>query len=138
MWRKYFILAVCFLALTGCVIVALYLYNKPHQGVAGIVACCHVSAADLYGAFARDEREADRRYVDKVVEVKGKIATVEVTDSTENIGMATDDSVGRINCDLTVKRGTKTLPPAVGATVTIKGRCAGFLQDVNLVDCLVQ
>ena len=47
-----------------------------------------------------------------------------------------DPGGGGINCQLFA--GTKVDPePRSGDAVTVKGRCTGFLMDVNLADCVL-
>ncbi|HTJ13218.1 MAG TPA: hypothetical protein VL547_14380 [Dinghuibacter sp.] len=110
-----------------------YLYNKPHQGVNSETASARLEAKNLYAAFQTDENKANGQYLGKVVEVKGKISAKTSGSLQLSCG---DAATGGINCSLAPGQ---TLPGTdSSAIVTIKGRCTGYLMDVNLVDCIIE
>lgn len=115
----------------------LYLYNKPHTDVKDIQASVTTTAADFYNEFQQDENAANKKYLDKVVAVKGVVAQVEKSDTTMNILLRAGDEMGGVNCSIS-KNGINTLFVHTNDSVTIKGRCAGFLLDVSLVDCVIE
>ena len=131
------LLAITVVVLSG-VSAVLYLYNKPHQNVGGMRPALRISATELYGAFRKDESAANRRLGDKVIEVIGTVIVAEVTDSTASIQLDTGDPGGTVSCGFSLDRRQKASFPSKGSEVTIKGRCIGFLQDVNLVDCVLE
>jgi len=91
---------------------------------------CTVSAVDLVRAYESDGARADSAYLDRIVEVTGTVAELD----TSGIILAGGDLAG-VGCQLD-RRNSPRLP-RVGSTVRIKGRCAGSLMDVVLVDCVV-
>ena len=117
---------------------AFYLYNKPHLDVGHLRPAFRMDAADLYKAYAHDEAAANRNYVDKVIEVKGTISDETATDSNFSLFLNTGDPLGVINCGFHRSRHTKQKFPLKGTVVVIKGRCTGFLNDVNMVDCVME
>jgi hypothetical protein len=137
MRKKYYILITCFVLLVSGTAWALYLYNKPHQNVAGLRPAFRIDGADLYSEYRRDEAAANQKFTNKVLEVKGVIAGEQFTDSTVNIQLSTGEPDAVINCNFLVKDPVKPHFPSKGAAVAIKGRCTGFLEDVNLVDCVI-
>ena len=138
MKKKYVLLVVINVVVLSGVSVALYLYNKPHADVSGMTPELRVSAMDLYKAFQKDETAANRQFGDKVIAVTGAIAAEDVTDSTASLQLTTNDPAGSVNCAFVGGKKEKGSLPARGSVVTVKGRCTGFLQDVNLVDCVVE
>lgn len=111
------------------------LYDKPHQSAAGESVSLSIPADSLYHEYQSDEHTADQKYLGKVIEVSGKISEIQHNGSSEIWILSTQPGGGGINCELFP--GAKTnLHPKAGDVVTIKGRCTGFLMDVNLADCV--
>ena len=138
MRKKYLLLlAVSVVVLSG-VAAALYLYNKPHRNVGGLSPALRISATDLYSAFRKNEPAANHRFGDKVIEVTGTLIAAEITDSTAALQLDTGDPAGTVSCGFILDKGQKAGLPSKGSVVAIKGRCIGFLQDVNLVDCVFE
>lgn len=67
MRMRYIVLTAIMVVVLSGVLWALYLYNKPHQGVAGLSAELRVSATELFDFFRRDEAAANRRFAGKVI-----------------------------------------------------------------------
>jgi hypothetical protein len=116
---------------------AYHLYVKPHQSAAGESADFTVSADSLYRQYQTDERSADLKYLGKVIEVSGKLSEVQHSGNSEIWILSPQPGGGGINCQLFA--GTKIDPePKAGDAVVVKGRCTGFLMDVNLADCVLR
>ncbi|MEO8116698.1 MAG: hypothetical protein ABI653_03560 [Bacteroidota bacterium] len=128
--------------LTGIVLLILFAIiliflkiNKSHGNVASEKTDIHISAEKLYSDFKNDENKANEMYLDKVIEVSGKIATVS-KQSSQYIILLDATSTGGINClMLDDSSAIAQLKPA--GDITIKGKCTGFLIDVNLNDCVL-
>ena len=137
MRKKYFLIAgIVILVLGGTAAVwGWYLYNKPHQGVTGVKAKASIDAKTLYDAFNRNEDSANRQFLGGVLEITGLVTGVSKTDSTYSIALSGGD-LGGINCGMAANGGMPV--PDKNATVTIKGRCTGYLVDVNMVDCVIE
>lgn len=135
MRKKYFLIA-------GVIVLILlglgagwgwYLYNKPHAGVGGVAATAKLEAGKLFGAFQTDETRANGQYLGKVVEVRGRVASTTPQSLQLDCG---GGAAGGINCSLAPGQ---TVPKTdTTAYVTVKGRCTGYLMDVNLVDCIIE
>jgi tRNA_anti-like len=135
MRKKYFFgIGILLICLAGWGIYTLY---KPHRNVEGEDTVATLTAINMYQEFANRESLANQKWVGKVVEVTGRISSV--TDAGKYVSLnlaATAD--GGVNCSL-----LKTdLPPDnkfnKGDSVIVKGKCTGFLMDVNLVDCIIK
>ena len=73
----------------------------------------------------------------KVLSVSGRLTEIQHSGKSEIwiLSAGANASGGGINCQLFA--GTKVdNEPRPGDAVTIKGRCTGFLMDVNLADCV--
>jgi hypothetical protein len=116
---------------------AYHLYVKPHQSAAGESADFTIDADSLYQQYQTNEHLADQKYLGKVIEVSGKLSEIQHSGSTEIWILSPQPGGGGINCQLFA--GTKPDPePKSGDPVTVKGRCTGFLMDVNLADCVLR
>lgn len=134
--RKAIFLSGLVLFLVVMAAFAFYFINKPHANVEGIEANVVVSAENLYSQYKANEIEADKKYLNKVVEVTGEVAAVANSNHHYIITLKTKQ-LGGINCEMMMK-DTNTLSKIKENKITvIKGRCIGFLADVNLVDCVL-
>jgi hypothetical protein len=136
MRRKYLLIAgIVWLVLF---LFGLYIYFKPHSSVAHTSPDLKIEAVELYNQFQQDEVAANKKYLDKVIEVKGRVNEVQHNSSGTSIQLDAGPNAGGINCSFTGSESGIPLP-SKGSLITIKGRCSGYLMDVNLVDCaLVQ
>jgi|SRR6516225_4100401 hypothetical protein len=135
MRKKYIVIAAIIWILL--VLAGLYFYNKPHRSAASLDPDIRVEAVDLYGQFQINESIANKKFMDKIIEVKGKVADIQQSGNTTSIQLDGGSPGGGINCSLSGSVSNSSLP-AKGALVAIKGRCSGFLMDVNLVDCVIE
>jgi hypothetical protein len=120
-----------------CLLVALWLYKQyqePRTGVELAKADFSITAEALYSAFSQNEKEADKKYGGKVLEVSGVIADVQAAGPAINVLLSSGSAAGGVNCSFIKNDNRSKL--LTGAQVTVKGRCAGFLMDVSLVDAV--
>ena len=137
MTRKHAVLAgvaIVILALAG---MGLYWYNKPHTGVGNKAPDVQISAADLYSAYQRDEINADKKFLNKIVEVTGEVTEVQNTSGSIIVTLGVPGEMGGVNCRLTTVGKNPDTTSYQTKIITIKGKCSGFLMDVNLVDCVI-
>ncbi|MEQ1587819.1 MAG: hypothetical protein ABL895_18175 [Cyclobacteriaceae bacterium] len=108
------------------------MYNKPHRNPATETPI-KVSATELFKSFESNETEANQLYLDKVLEVTGKITEVS---SNQNgmpvLALETENIVFGVRC--TMENGE--LITQVGETVTVKGICTGYLSDVIITNAI--
>ncbi len=135
MLKKYFfgivILLVC---LAGF---GIYKVMKPHHNVENENSEASLPAKVLYSEFQSNEDLAVKKWTGKVIEIKGKISSVSENENYVSIILGVT-AEGGVNCSVL----KKDLHPGdhfrIGEEITIKGKCTGFLMDVNLVDCVVK
>ena len=115
----------------------IYTVFKPHRNVASQQAVANLPAVDLYHDFESDENLANKKWVGKVIEITGTISSVSETGNYISINLRAAENAG-VNCSL-LKSDVKSEDlPRAGDQITVKGKCTGFLIDVNLVDCIVK
>ena len=136
--KKYYIAAGICMLLSFAFGFAFYLYSKPHRDTWDIKAEFIFDARDLYREYRNNETAADKKLVDKVIEVKGTVSDMRQNDSTADIQLNTGDPQATISCSFLLAGHKKISLPPKGVLVKIKGKCTGFLEDVNLVDCVVE
>ena len=130
--KKWIFLGVIALCLVAAVF-GYYQYNKPRAGVASASSDYTLSATDLFTAFSTDEAAANSRYTNKVITVEGVVTDIQQSENNILLLLKVSD-VGGISCSLA--KVPKEMPKS-GETVKVKGRCTGFLMDVNLVDAII-
>jgi len=114
-----------------------YLYTKPHANAGGKATDVTLSADSLYGAYKKDEPNADKSFLNKIVEVKGVVQSIEMSNGRPVVILSTGDD-GNINCQMALDSTAVFATLHKASTVTIKGKCSGYLMDVNLVDCVIK
>jgi tRNA_anti-like len=135
MRKKYFFgIGIVLLCLA---ILGIHSIFKPHQNVEGESPAASFSARDLFNEFQHDETAADKKWVGKVLEVKGVISSVSEAGKYESVNLAAT-SDGGVNCSFLKKDVDSSTGFIKGDSITIKGKCTGFLMDVNLVDCVIK
>jgi hypothetical protein len=135
MKKKYFLAgSIVLLLLAGW---GFYWYHKPHSDTTNEDADFKISATDLYAAFQRDETAAGKKFMGKVIEVKGSATDIETGPASANILMDAA-AAGGISCSFSQDGIPSAAAIKKGSTITIKGRCTGYLMDVNLVDCVLK
>jgi len=135
MQKKYFIIIATIVLVVAAWVYHLFTANRP--GLAGMKPDISMDATDLYNQYQSNESTADKKYLDKVIEVKGTVTDIQQTDTTLSIELKGAD-LGGINCGIADAVDNKALAFQKGAAITIKGRCSGFLMDVNMVDCVIE
>jgi len=115
---------------------AFHLFTETRPGLVNIKADVSINADELYNQFQVDETVANKKYLDKIIEVNGIVTDIEQTDSTLSIELKGTET-GGVNCGI-ADVTNKKLSFQKGSTISIKGRCSGFLMDVNMVDCVIE
>ncbi len=136
MKKKNFFFAGIIFCLLIVIATAFYWYQKPRSSVSDIKPAYTVNAKDLYTQFQQDETKANQQFLGKIVQVKGAVDNVQVTDSTVSLLLSSGNEMGGVNCSM-AKNKQDVTPPLKGAIIQVKGRCIGFLMDVNLADAVI-
>lgn len=117
-------------------VVGYYMYNKPVESLRNEEPAFRVSADTLFAAYEQDEAAANARYLDQVLEVQGKIASVNTDTSGLSLTLQTGSAMFGVICKLEDKSAEES-NFIIGQQVRLKGQCTGFLMDVVLIRCTV-
>ncbi|HVY74596.1 MAG TPA: hypothetical protein VG890_07185 [Puia sp.] len=115
---------------------AARLYLKPHRSTVDDAADYTIAAVALYQEFESNEQAAGKKFTGKVLEVQGLVTSI-VSDARNINILLNATGTGGINCSFSAMDSAGLGKIKKGDSVSIKGRCTGFLMDVNLVDCVI-
>jgi hypothetical protein len=133
--RLFFLGALVCILMIGAT--AFYWYQKPRTSLNNIKPDYTLTAKELYEAFQQDETKANKQFIEKIIQVTGTVDNVHVTDTTTSLVLSGGD-LGGINCSVRKSNLKEQTTPVKGENVKVKGRCIGFLMDVNLIDAVIE
>ena len=126
-------LAIALIVIIGGVIVGYFMWNKPKRDVAdekGII----ISASQLVKEYQQNEAEANKKYLDKAIQVSGVVNEIKNNQEGKvTIMLGSDDAFTGVFC--TLKEQANDIKQ--GAAIVIKGICSGMLTDVRLREAVV-
>jgi tRNA_anti-like len=132
-WIKVALFAVVFLAVAA-VWFGLHEFNLKHPDTSKVKPDFVVTATALQKEFEDNEKEASSKYIKKIIEVSGTIATVTPADSTHiNVSLKTGSDISSVICTFTASGDHPKF--LTGEEITLRGECSGFLMDVLLNNC---
>jgi hypothetical protein len=134
--REFFSGGIVLLILVG--LLGYYFFNKPRGSSADEDTSASVPADILYNQYQQNEHNADLKYLGKVIEVKGVFSEMSDNKGLKILELSPQKNGGGISCQLFAQNNNLFIIPKKGDTIIIKGKCTGFLMDVNLVDCVVK
>ena len=124
---------VVFIALAG-ILAALYMFNLKHTDMAKARPDFKITSTILQKAFEDDETAASKFYINKILEVTGKIASVKPAENKFiSICLVTGSDLSSVICTFPAISDPSML--CVGEEITLRGECSGFLMDVLLNNC---
>ena len=132
---KIALFVVTFIALSA-ILAALYMFNLKHTDMAKAKPDFVITASLLQKDFETDETAASTKYINKILEVTGKITLVKPGENNIlSISLATGSEMTSIICTFPAISDPSKLKD--GKDITIRGECSGFLMDVLLNNCAV-
>jgi hypothetical protein len=131
MIKKVFMGVGLLLIVTG--IFVYKLYTREHRMVEQ-EQYTSMNAQQLFLAFEENEAQANTKFLNQVIEVKGVISEV-LTNQENNtvVVLKSNDPLFGISCTLE----QPTIRLREGDSLIVKGICTGFLSDVVLTDCII-
>jgi hypothetical protein len=112
-----------------------FVFNKPHRSVDKPDLL--VSASELINDFEADERAANKKYLGKVLEVRGTVTEVIEKQNSFVLLLGDTSTVSRVSCTLEDEQDSMAYGLRAGDALTLRGICSGRLLDVVLVDCRI-
>jgi hypothetical protein len=132
-WIKIALFSVLFIAV-AVVLVGLHEFNLKHPDTSKVKPDFVLTATALQKEFEDNEKEASSKYIKKIIEVSGTIATVIPADSTHiNLSLKTGSDVSSVICTFAATGDHAKF--LTGEEITLRGECSGFLMDVLLNNC---
>jgi len=130
---KIALFVVLIIAISG-ILAALILFNKKHPDTAKAKPDYVINATALQKEFEDNEKTASARYINKILEVSGSIASLTPADSNHfNISLKTGSDLSSVICTFSGIYDHSMFKP--GDEITLRGECSGFLMDVLLNNC---
>jgi hypothetical protein len=134
--KKFIFYAIAAVIVAGAF--GYYYVNMPKASLQNKQPDIIISPAKLLADFTTDEQEANKKYLDKIIEVSGKVASrSEDKNKKVTILMDTGDPMSNITCELSPGQSEKSSGFEEGSIIEVKGVCTGMLADVVLVDCVI-
>lgn len=126
-----------FVGIAAVVIFGIYLFNKPHKNVSRAKPDYTMEAKALFTEFEEREEEANKAYLDKVLQISGTVKEVTADDEGGlSVTLDTGNDFFGVVCELQESSKWTREDFKAGQEVTFKGLCSGMLMDVVLVRCV--
>jgi hypothetical protein len=134
---KYLVIAVILAIAVGAVVV-IYVFNKPQANLLNKEADFSVSAADILLEYESNEEQANTKYLNKIIDVKGPIAEyTSNADSSLTITLRDSSAMFGVSCNVLNPGDDITSLLEKGKTIVIRGTCSGYSMDVALNNCFI-
>ena len=127
--------SILILLLAASVYYYVFVYSVQNHRDLNKELAISISATDLSKAFITNELAANQKYLNKVIEVKGAVLSMDY-DQTHQKTILLGSEMELSNVFVTLKDSSKGFK--IGDTVLIKAICNGFLSDVVLIDGVLQ
>ena len=108
---------------------ALYMFNLKHTDMAKAKPDFVITATALQKEFEDNETTASAKYINKILEVTGTIASVTPAESNNlNISLKTGNDISSVICTFPAIGDPSKFK--TGDEITLRGECSGFLMDL--------
>jgi len=129
--KKLLISAVIIGAIAAYFIWANFLKTAP--SMRKLDTAFQVEAVALYKEFDSNEATANAKYLNKIIEVTGVVANIEVSEDSKPIISLKTEGFGVIKCTMESDLDDEELLEIrMNSTLVIKAECIGMLLDVLL------
>lgn len=126
-----------FVGIAVFAIFVIYLFNKPHKNVSRAKPDFTMEARALFTEFEEGEEEANKKYLEKVLQVSGSVREVMSDDEGGlSVTLDTGNDFFGVVCEMQKSSQWTREDFKAGQEVTFKGLCSGMLMDVVLVRCV--
>jgi len=94
-----------------------------------------ITVDSLCSIFANNEVKANALYLDKVLDLKGKITDIEKDENRYSLFFKNKDESINISCEMDTTQNNEISNLKIGDDINIKGFCIGMLIDIELSKC---
>ena len=129
--RKQKIILIIIIIISIIAVIFYKTYNKEHINVEKTSAKYTMTSQKLIDDFLMDEDEANKKYVNQIIQVTGTISEIDKV----SITIKDVNSESTVQCNFSDKINNTNLKQ--GQKITIKGLCTGYLLDVVLIECVL-
>ncbi len=117
---------------------AYYEYNRKAPDLKNKEAVENTTASLLLNDYASNEDSANKKYLGKIIQVKGTITEIQnQQDTSITILLGDTLQTGNVSCLMDSKHLEDVRKFTLGNVVNVKGICTGFLMDVELNRCVI-
>jgi hypothetical protein len=110
-------------------IYAWYQYNRTVEGLSAVRADYSINASALINEFVNNEDSANRKYLNKILSVKGVIKSIETGQGAGTIVLGDTTDMSGVRCVLDSSAHSITASLQQGAVISIKGAITGYNKD---------
>lgn len=138
MKKTLYILGITLLvAVLAGIFIFMKVYNKPHDNLSKTTPDFVLSVEQIVSDFEKNENQANKKYLDKIVQVEGIITEINAVNGNSVVTIASDNHSKNIVCNMDVVENKKVLALQEGQKIALRGVCAGYLMDVILVRTII-
>ena len=132
-WVK-ILLTIIIIGVVIGIISILWVFRKSPDSVGSKKPDIIMEAQALSKAFENNENEANKQYLNKVIQVTGTIESIKENGPEIAISLKENGEMTGVICNFT--KGTVDITKhKAGDKISVKGICNGFLMDVVLKKC---
>lgn len=121
------------------IVTSLYLYRQYNRKPADLMdtkPAFIITASNLVNEFETDEAAANKKFLGKIIQVNGVLASVDYNQDTL-INIILGDGIHRVGCQFDKRHSAGIGKFQEMNTISIKGICTGYLMDVELNRCVI-
>lgn len=111
--------------------------HKPHIDIYATDPDITISINTLLNDYNIDEKKANQKYLDKVIQTEGIIKKIDINNGNTLILITEKNTSNSVVCYMEPFENKKVLTLEVGQSIKVKGICTGFLMDVVLVRTII-
>ncbi|MEM8509460.1 MAG: hypothetical protein AAF717_16635 [Bacteroidota bacterium] len=96
-----------------------------------------ISSEDLLASFITDEAAASAAYVEKTIEVEGRVKEISFLNNRYTVILQGKGEFSCLICDMNAEQMEQIRQLKKGDLITLRGICKGFLMDAILLNCIL-
>ena len=105
-------------------------YFRPNVDVASVKPAYHISTNSLLNEFSKDDSDATKKYLGKIIAVDGKVKKVEKDErGYYTIVLGTDGNTSSVRCAADTLHMQSIASLKEGSAVSVKGIFTGYNKD---------
>lgn len=142
--RKKVLIGIAIIVLTA-VIYGYQEYTRTNEDLNYVKANFKIQAVDLIKEFEESEKNANEKFLDKIIAVSGTIRDMIKDDKGYySVVLGAENSMSSVRCSMNAVPDDDTAVLRKGNIIVIKGSCTGFNadellgSDIILARCVIQ